>query len=210
MSEEIDSKNTENSDENILNYDNLILVMGLDDSGKTSLFNHFFDGILFHPLPTELLEERKREFYGLNLVFREIGGRYRFRPEWYENTKDAKGIIWILDSIDRGRKTEAKEELDALLKQEHLSNIPLLFVANKQESKYAMPWEEIENKFNFDDLRKERKLNIIRTTQYTCEHLTEGLLWLVEEIGLEPVFEDRDADDDDGEKKNENEVPIAE
>ena len=190
MSEEIDEKNSENKEENSPNYDNLILVMGLDESGKTSLFNHFFDGLLFHPLPTELLEERQREFYGLDLIFREIGGRYRFRQDWYENSKNAKAIIWVLDSIDRGRKTEAKEELDALLKQEHLSNIPLLFIANKQESKYVMPWEEIEKKFNFDELRKERKLNIIRTTQYTCEHLAEGLLWLVEEMGLKPVFEE--------------------
>ena len=208
MSEEVEPKEEQkiqNQSEEVP--ENLILVMGLDDAGKTSLFNHYFDGLLFHPLPTELVEETKREFYGLKLLFREIGGRYRYRPEWYDNINNAKGIIWVVDSIDRGRKTESKEELDALLQQKSLPNLPLLFIANKQESKYVMPWEEIVEKFKFDELGKERKLNIVRTTHYTCENLTEGLLWLVEEMGLQPVFADEN-EKEEKEEKEENEIEI--
>lgn len=169
---------------------NTVLIMGLDDSGKTSLFNHYFDGVLFHPLPTELIEERKQEFYGNNLVFREIGGRYRFRPQWYDNIKDAKGLIWVFDSIDSGRRIESKEELDALLKREEVANLPLLFIANKQDSRFIMPWEEVEEKFNFEELKKGRKLQIIKTTKFTCENMTEGLLWLLNEMGMKPVEDD--------------------
>ena len=168
---------------------NTILLMGLDDSGKTSIFNHYFEGALFHPMPTELIEETKHEFYGNYLIFREIGGRYRYRHQWNENIKDAKGLIWVLDSIDRGRKTESKEELYKLLEREELKNIPLLFIANKQESKYVMPWEEIVEKFSFEEIAKERKVSIVRTTKFTCANVTEGLLWLIEEMGLKPVFE---------------------
>ena len=166
-----------------------ILVMGLDESGKTSIFNHYFFGELFAPAPTDVFEENLHEFYGHNLNFREIGGRYRFKPQRYDNLSGSKAIIWVFDSIDQYRRTESFEELDELLKREEVANLPLLFIVNKQDSKFAMPWEDIENTFKFEEIRKSRPVNYICTTSHTCQNVTEGLLWLLTKIGLEPVYE---------------------
>lgn len=167
-----------------------ILLMGLDESGKTSLFNHYFFGEMFSPTPTDVFEENVHEFYGHNLRLREIGGRYRFKPQRYDHLKGAKAIIWVFDSIDQGRKTESWEELTELLSKEEVAGLPLLFIANKQESKFAMPWDDIKERFQFEEIEKQRKVCCILTTFYTCEHLTDGLVWILDQLGLEPIVQE--------------------
>ena len=54
--------------------------------------------------------------------------------KWYEVTPDIvfTGLIFVVDSNDRDRITEAREELYRLLNEDELRDATLLIFANKQ------------------------------------------------------------------------------
>lgn len=47
-------------------------------------------------------------------------------------------IIYVVDSNDRERIGDAKEELDKMLCEEEIQDVPLLVIANKQDLPNAM------------------------------------------------------------------------
>ena len=58
---------------------------------------------------------------------------------YYQNTE---GLIYVVDSSDKGRLHIAKEELHKMLAEEELKDTVLLVLANKQDIK-VMSLEEI-------------------------------------------------------------------
>ena len=55
-----------------------------------------------------------------------------YRPLWYHYFENNDAIIYVIDSSDRERFDEAKEELWDLIKDDRLRNSSLLILANKQ------------------------------------------------------------------------------
>ena len=43
------------------------------------------------------------------------------------------GLLYIIDSNDRERMAEAREELCGILENDEMRNVPLIVVANKQD-----------------------------------------------------------------------------
>ena len=165
----------------------LFLVMGLDDSGKTALFNRYIYGIKEKPAPTELFEERVFDNGGVQLKIREIAGRFRYRDDWEQYYDGADAIIWVVDSIDRGRITESKEELQKLLNHEKLLNLPLLIIFNKQDSRFKMQTEDMLKWLGVEKINiKDHSFNMIFTTVKTCENIPDGIAWLVQQLPFSP------------------------
>lgn len=57
--------------------------------------------------------------------------------------KQAHGIIFVVDSIDRDRLEEARYELFDIVKDERLAECPVLLLANKQDLSMAMKTDEL-------------------------------------------------------------------
>jgi GTPase SAR1 family protein len=57
---------------------------------------------------------------------------FYFRPLWHYYFENNDAIIYVIDSSDRERFGEAKEELWDLIKDDRLRGSSLLVLANKQ------------------------------------------------------------------------------
>ena len=68
----------------------------------------------------------------------------------FQNTQ---GIIFVVDSNDRERVTEAREELQRMLNEDELRDALLLVFANKQDLPNAMNAAEITDKLGLHGLR---------------------------------------------------------
>lgn len=69
----------------------------------------------------------------------------------FQNTQ---GIIFVVDSNDRERVSEAREELQRMLNEDELRDALLLVFANKQDLPNAMNAAEITDKLGLHSLRQ--------------------------------------------------------
>ena len=63
----------------------------------------------------------------------DVGGQDKIRPLWRHYFQNTQGIIFVVDSNDRDRVVEAREELQRMLNEDELRDALLLVFANKQD-----------------------------------------------------------------------------
>uniref|UniRef100_A0A3Q2PE50 ADP-ribosylation factor 1 n=1 Tax=Fundulus heteroclitus TaxID=8078 RepID=A0A3Q2PE50_FUNHE len=91
------------------------------------------------------------------------------------------GLIFVVDSNDRERCAEAREELLRMLAEDELRDAVLLLFANKQDLPNAMNAAELTDKLNLHSLRN-RNWYIQATCATTGDGLYEGLDWLSNQL----------------------------
>ena len=91
----------------------------------------------------------------------------------------AQGIIFVLDSNDRDRVCEARDELHRMLNESTLRDACLLVYANNHDNQpNPMSSAEIAHKLGLHSLRQ-RDWYIQAACATTTDGLYEGLDWLV-------------------------------
>ena len=99
------------------------------------------------------------------------------RPLWRHYFQNTNGVIFVVDSNDRDRAGQAKDELQKMLAEDELRDACLLVFANKQDLPNAMSTAEVTDKLGLHSLRN-RKWYIQATCATSGEGLFEGLDWL--------------------------------
>ncbi|MGH0175585.1 UNVERIFIED_CONTAM: hypothetical protein FKN15_070962 [Acipenser sinensis] len=90
-------------------------------------------------------------------------------------------LIFVVDSNDRERVNEAREELMRMLAEDELRDAVLLIFANKQDLPNAMNAAEITDKLGLHSLRH-RNWYIQATCATSGDGLYEGLDWLANQL----------------------------
>ncbi|GAC73590.1 GTP-binding ADP-ribosylation factor Arf1 [Moesziomyces antarcticus T-34] len=96
---------------------------------------------------------------------------------YFADFQNTHGIIFVVDSNDRERVSEAREELQRMLNEDELRDALLLVFANKQDLPNAMNAAEITDKLGLHSLRQ-RQWFIQATCATSGDGLYEGLEWL--------------------------------
>ena len=104
-------------------------------------------------------------------------GQDKIRKLWRHYFRGTDGLIYVVDSSDRERIQDAKEELQKMLAEQEMENAALLVLANKQDLPNAMPAAEVMEKLELQKLRH-RQWFIQSTCAPTGDGLYEGLDWL--------------------------------
>ena len=73
-----------------------------------------------------------------------MGGQKSLRSYWRNYFETTDGLIWVVDSADKRRLQDCKQELHQLLQEERLLGATLLVFANKQDLPGALTAEEIK------------------------------------------------------------------
>ena len=161
-----------------------IAVVGLDSAGKTTMLNYLRFDKNIETLPTigVNVEVLKRE--NVNLSIFDLGGQLHFRTLWGTLMKGSSAIIFVIDSSDRERIKEAKNELWKVLLDPQYPDAPLLIVANKQDKEGAMSISDIIKACNLDNPEKmgNRSWHIQPTVAITGEGVEEAIRWIVMEL----------------------------
>jgi ADP-ribosylation factor protein 1 len=105
----------------------------------------------------------------------------QIRPLWRHYFQNTQGLIFVVDSNDRDRVGEARDELHRMLNEDELRDAVLLVFANKQDLPNAMNAAEITDKLGLHALRQ-RQWYIQSTCATSGEGLYEGLDWLSSNI----------------------------
>merc|ERR1739849_68284 len=96
---------------------------------------------------------------------------------WRHYYSGAQGLIFVVDSNDRDRVEEAREELTKVLEEEEMRDAVLLVFANKQDLPNSMTAAEVTEKLGLQSMRN-RQWFIQSARATTGDGLYEGLDWM--------------------------------
>ena len=154
-----------------------ILMVGLDAAGKTTILYKLKLGEIVTTIPTIGFNVETVEYKNLKFTMWDVGGQDKLRPLWRHYFQNTNGVIFVVDSNDRDRVGQARDELQKMLAEDELRNAVLIVFANKQDLPNAMSTTEVTEKLGLHSLRQ-RNWFIQGCCATTAQGLYEGLDWL--------------------------------
>ncbi|XP_033062898.1 ADP-ribosylation factor-like protein 2 isoform X3 [Trachypithecus francoisi] len=110
-----------------------LLMLGLDNAGKTTILKKFNGEDIDTISPTLGFNIKTLEHRGFKLNIWDVGGQKSLRSYWRNYFESTDGLIWVVDSADHQRMQDCQRELQSLLVEERLAGATLLIFANKQD-----------------------------------------------------------------------------
>jgi len=158
-----------------------ILMVGLDAAGKTTILYKLKLGEVVNTIPTIGFNVETVEYKNISFNVWDVGGQDKIRLLWRHYYTNTQGLIYVVDSNDRERIEENREELHKMRAEEELRDAVLLVFANKQDLPGALTCPEITDKLGLHTIRG-RTWFIQSTCAVRGDGLYEGLDWLSKSV----------------------------
>jgi len=159
-----------------------LLLVGLDNAGKTTLLYKFKHGEAVQTIPTIGFNTEEVQYKNIRFNMWDVGGQERIRALWQHYYVGAEACIYMVDSTDHDRFEEARDQLHAMLTDDRLRRISLLLLANKQDLPRAASVSKIAEEMRLTRLPYTIKWHIAATNAVTGEGIYEGLDWLSQNL----------------------------
>eukprot|EP01025_Chloroclados_australasicus_P017688 TRINITY_DN1901_c1_g2_i2.p2 TRINITY_DN1901_c1_g2~~TRINITY_DN1901_c1_g2_i2.p2 ORF type:complete len:185 (-),score=12.10 TRINITY_DN1901_c1_g2_i2:117-671(-) len=159
-----------------------ILMVGLDNAGKTTIVKRMNGEDISAISPTLGFNIKAMTYKGYRLNIWDIGGQKSLRSYWRNYFEQTDGVVWVVDSSDKARLEDCRDELHKLLKEEKLAGATLLVLSNKNDIASAIPPEKLAQVLELNNLKK-RHVKLISCSAISGEGLLEGFDWIVCDIG---------------------------
>jgi len=154
-----------------------VVMLGLDAAGKTTILYRLHMGEVLSTVPTVGFNVEKVQYKNVVFTVWDVGGQEKLRSLWKMYLSNSDALIYVVDSLDRERIGDARQEFQTIIKDPLMANSIILVFANKQDLRGAMSTDEVSEGLGLHDLR-----NRIWHIQGTCalrgEGLYDGLDWL--------------------------------
>ncbi|GAA6217131.1 ADP-ribosylation factor-like protein 3 isoform X1 [Lates japonicus] len=160
-----------------------LLLLGLDNAGKTTLLKQLAAEDISHITPTQGFNIKSVQSSGFKLNVWDIGGQRKIRPYWRNYFENTDVLIYVIDSSDKKRLEETSLELAELLEEEKLAAVPLLIFANKQDLMTATPASELAECLNLHTIR-DCMWQVQACSALTAEGVQDGMTWVCRNISF--------------------------
>merc|ERR1712187_626844 len=129
-----------------------ILMVGLDAAGKTTILYKLTLGEVVTTIPTIGFNVETVEYKNLSFIVWDVGGQDKIRKLWRHYYTGTQGLIFVVDSNDRDRIEESREELMKMLDEDEMRDAVLLVFANKQDLPNSMAAAEVTEKLGLHNM----------------------------------------------------------
>ncbi|CAH1788425.1 unnamed protein product [Owenia fusiformis] len=163
------------------NEEHKVIIVGLDNAGKTTILYQFLMNEVVHTSPTIGSNVEEVVWKNIHFLMWDIGGQESLRSSWNTYYTNAEFIILVIDSTDRERLMITREELYRMLSNEELRKAAVLIFANKQDIKGCMSPAEISQQLNLTSI-KDHGHHIQACCGLTGEGLYLGLEWIANQL----------------------------
>lgn len=103
------------------------------------------------------------------------------RAFWKNYYEDSDGLVFVVDSCDKHRLADCKQQLHEILVEERLLGATLLILANKQDIANHLELEEISEFLELDKI-KSHHWKIFPCSAMQGNNIIESFDWLIEDI----------------------------
>lgn len=165
-----------------------VLVLGLDNAGKTTIINHLMGGDPLKVAPTMGFQIHTLPWKGYTMNIWDVGGQSSLRAFWGNYFDKLDVVIWVVDSVQQQKLQELYSELrDKVIKQDQLQGILFVLLANKIDLLEESIRHSICDYFN-DVLKLEQDLSATKYTiravlGSTGEGLADTMDWIIHHCG---------------------------
>lgn len=155
-----------------------ILMIGLDNSGKTTILYKLKLGTAENTVPTVGFNVETIKYKNILINAWDIGGQERLRALWRHYFSGTDILVFVIDSNDLDRLEKAKFEMFKVLNDKELKNCDIVILANKQDLPDAIDPKDLIEKFELDKLSPNHQWKIIPTIATKGNGLPELLDWI--------------------------------
>lgn len=150
-----------------------LLILGLDNSGKTTILHRQLGTRLDDIPPTFGYQIHSVSYGSRNLLFLDIGGQSVFRKYWSNYYEKLDGLIYVFDLTDP-RPYEAL--LEDIINDPFLADVPILVLGNKCDL-----CEDVTaaGELFARSLKVSPHVNLKICSAMTGEGVNEGFEWLI-------------------------------
>ncbi|KAM9801471.1 ADP-ribosylation factor-like protein 14 [Neosynchiropus ocellatus] len=158
-----------------------VLMLGLDDAGKTTLLYKLKYNETVATVPTVgfNVETLDTDRSSPGLTVWDVGGQKKMRPHWKHHYADTAGLVFVVDSSDVKRLDEARKELHRVLRYETLRGVPLVVLSNKQDLCGALSPQQLCRRLDLGRVCEGRAWFIQPCSALTGAGLEEGFRRIV-------------------------------
>lgn len=164
-----------------------ILLHGLDAAGKTTLLYRLKLGEVVTTIPTIGFNVETLEYKNVKFTAWDVGGRDKIRPLWRHYYMNTDALIYVVDSNDRERFEDLREEMKRTLDEDELRDCVVAIVANKQDLPNALPKDDVARLLGIDSFRKSHSCEVFATSAKNGDGLFEVMDWLSSEVTYKKI-----------------------
>jgi GTP-binding protein SAR1 len=157
-----------------------LLLLGLDNAGKTTLLHRLATTQIRPFPPTD--RPRQDRFRLANILFQafDLGGHEAVRHLWQDYVPQVSAVLFLVDAADAERIEEAGYELDALVSDGVVTDLPLAILLNKCDLEEAGDTSEILRKLEYSNLQETMndKVQVFRISVLNGEGYEQAFRWI--------------------------------
>eukprot|EP00741_Cyanophora_paradoxa_P013714 tig00020710_g13237.t1 len=131
-----------------------ILLLGLDNAGKTTILYKLRMGEVVTTTPTIGFNVETIVHKNVHFTAWDVGGQEKLRPLWRHYFSGTHAVIYVVDAADAARIDEARGELARLLAAPELEGAAILVLANKQDLPGALPAADLAGRLELPTIRR--------------------------------------------------------
>jgi|TARA_B110000208_G_scaffold180746_1_gene230757 small GTP-binding protein len=159
-----------------------ILVLGLDNAGKTAiLYTLQLGESVMHTVPTIGFNVEEVIIGNVNIKIFDIGGQDSLRQLWPHYFESASGVAFVIDSADLDRIEQSRNELHTLFSSKDLVGKPFLILLNKQDLPFAKRKNEMIELLQLKRVTSS-KWHILECIATKNDQLMTGFMWLSNQL----------------------------
>eukprot|EP00866_Antonospora_locustae_P000732 jgi/Antlo1/732/166 len=149
-----------------------MLILGLDNSGKTTILHKQFGLVAEYLPPTFGYRIHSIQHGPWSLLFLDVGGQQSFRKYWTNYYEGLDGLVYVFDLTD---PRPVSSHLESIVNDHFLCDVPVLILGNKLD--LCDSTEQI--KCDFVSGLESSNVKFTTCSAVSGENLDVGFRWLI-------------------------------
>eukprot|EP00743_Colponemidia_sp_Colp-15_P002732 GILK01002959.1.p1 GENE.GILK01002959.1~~GILK01002959.1.p1 ORF type:complete len:391 (-),score=59.54 GILK01002959.1:179-1351(-) len=159
-----------------------ILMCGLDAAGKTTILYQLKLGEIVTTIPTIGFNVETVHHKNIDFTIWDVGGRGKLRALLRHYYAGTHAVIFVVDSNDRDRISEARDELHRQASEAELAGTILLVLSNKRDLPNSLSREEVSAGLDMHSLH--HRAALFEICAITGDGLEPAMQWLSRELSV--------------------------